>query len=87
MATLSASWVLHLTLIVLYFNKISMHFITAWFLQSHLKFNPTKCSHISLKPYLVISYYILDTLVTSTHIQKDLGILISSDLSWDKHYE
>ena len=45
--------------------------------------SPAKYSYVSFKSNLVTSYYILDTLVTFTHVQKDLGTLISSDFSWN----
>ena len=58
-----------------------------WLLHFRLKFNLTKYFHVSFNSSLATSYYISNTEVTPTNTQKDLGIIVSSDLNWKYHYE
>ncbi len=50
--------------------------------------NHHKCQSLSVtrnvKP-VQSHYHIKDTPVTSTNVQKDLGVLITSDLKWNQH--
>ena len=57
-----------------------------WSEQWSLLFNPTKIVQISFKPNLQTSYTIGTSLVTRVESHKDLGIILSSNLTWDTHY-
>ena len=54
-----------------------------WSEQWSLLFNPTKIVQISFKPNLQTSYTIGTSLITS---HKDLGIIVSSNLTWKAYY-
>ena len=57
-----------------------------WSEQWSLLFNPTKIVQISFKLNLQISYTIGTSLITKVESHKDLGIILSSNLTWDAHY-
>ena len=57
-----------------------------WSEQWSLLFNPTKIVQISFKPNLQTSYAIGTSLITKVESHKDLGIILSSSLIWDAHY-
>ena len=46
----------------------------------------SKCTHISFKPKFVSSYNLSDTAISITDFQKDLGLVVSNNLSWENHY-
>ena len=50
-------------------------------------FNPKKSVHLSINAKVITNYKIADTQVLTNSSHKDLGIIISSDLSWDQHYK
>ena len=50
-------------------------------------FNPQKSVHLSINSKVTTNYKIADTQVVTNSSHKDLGITISSDLSWDQHYK
>ena len=50
-------------------------------------FNPQKSVHLSINSKVTTNYKIADTQVVTNSSHKDLGITISSDLSWDRHYK
>ena len=56
-----------------------------WSEQWSLLFNPTKIVQISFKPNLQTSYTIGTSLITKVESHKDLGIILSSNLTWDTH--
>ena len=60
--------------------------INTWSKSSQLNFNISKCTHISFKPKLVSSYNLSDTAISITDFQKDLGLVVSNDLSLENHY-
>ena len=60
--------------------------IITWSKSSQLNFNISKCTHISFKPKIVSSYNLSDTAISITDFQKDLGLVVSNDLSWENHY-
>ena len=62
--------------------------IITWSKSSQLNFNISKCTHrhISFKSKFVSSYNLSDTTISTTDFQKDLGLVISNDLSWANHY-
>ena len=54
-----------------------------------LPFNPSKCvilRFFSSSPDLTPAYYLDNTPISISNLQKDLGVTISSDLSWSQHY-
>ena len=52
-----------------------------------LYFNPKKSVHLSINAKVITNYKIADTQVLTNCSHKDLGIIISTDLSWDQHYK
>ena len=60
-------------------------------LDSDMDFNFKKFIHLSFKSKLdtthIIIYTISDTRIPRSDSHKDLGITLSVDLSWDKHYK
>ena len=60
--------------------------IITWSKSSQLNFNISKCTHISFKPKFVSSYNLSDTAISITDFQKDLGLVVSNDLSWENYY-
>ena len=60
--------------------------LSHWSEQWSLLFNPTKIVQISFKPNLQTSYTIGTSLITKVESHKDLGIILSSNLTWDAHY-
>ena len=62
--------------------------VCLWCTDWKLKMNTSKCSHIhfSLRtPTAAKSYVIEDTVIRSSDSYKDLGITVTSTLSWSKH--
>jgi len=47
-------------------------------------FNPTKSIHLHINAKAITEYRIADTNIVT---KKDLGIVMSNDLSWNQHYE
>ena len=60
--------------------------IITWSKSSQLNFNISKCTHIFFKPKFVSSYNLSDTAISITNFQKDLGLVVSNDLSLENHY-
>ena len=52
-----------------------------------MDFNLKKFIHLSFKSKLDTTYTISDTCIPRSNSHKDLGITLSVDLSWDKHYK
>ena len=52
----------------------------------YLAFNTNKFVHLSFNNKLLTSYKIDDLPITSSSSHRDLGIILSSDLSWKAHY-
>ena len=52
-------------------------------------FNPNKSIHLSINAKVMISteYRIARTDIMTRSVGKDLGIVMSYDLSWNQHYE
>ena len=61
--------------------------IFTWSLDSAMDFNFKKFIHLSFKSKLDTIYTISDTRIPRSDCHKDLGIILSVDLSWDKHYK
>ena len=58
-----------------------------WSEQWSLLFNPTKIIQISFKSNLQTSYTIGTSSITKVESHKNLGIILSSNLTWDAHYD
>ena len=50
-------------------------------------FNPTKSIHLSINTKVSAEYIIAGTDIMTRGVHKDLGIIMSDDLSWNQHYE
>ena len=69
-----------------------LHNLTQWSEYWNLHFNDSKCVLLRFLSRIPDSsfdhiYYIKTQLVARRESHKDLGILISEDLSWKKHYD
>ena len=60
--------------------------LITWSSASHLKFNLNKSVHLVFKSKIPTSYTMFDTSISHTDSHKDLGLVLSEDLSWSKHY-
>ena len=47
----------------------------------------SKCIHISFRSKIQTTYHIGLSPITTAITHRDLGILVSSDLSWEPHYQ
>ena len=61
--------------------------LLAWSSESDLDFNLEKFVHLSFKRKLETTYTTSDTAIPLNNSHKDLGIILSDDLSWEKHYK
>ena len=61
--------------------------LNLWSVQWRLLFNPTKIVQISFKSTLQTSYTIGRSSISKVDSHKDLGIILSSNLTWDAHYD
>jgi len=50
-------------------------------------FNPTKSIHLSINAKISTVYRIASTDIVTWSVHKDLGIVMTDDLSWNQHYE
>ncbi|XP_065895940.1 uncharacterized protein [Dysidea avara] len=57
-----------------------------WSQDSNLSFNTKKFIHLSFNTNFPTSYNIDDSSITSSNTHRDLGIILSTDLSWRNHY-
>ena len=60
--------------------------LITWSSASHLKFNLNKSVHLAFKSKISTSYTMFDTSISHIDCHKDLGLVLSEDLSWSKHY-
>ena len=58
-----------------------------WSFDWNLTFNLFKCIHISFRFKTQTTYHIGLSPITTAITHCDLGILVSSDLSWELHYQ
>ena len=71
--------------------QLDIDALSSWSTDWKLMFNKTKCFILSIVSGRLMSvqgepqYFINDQLITLSNQQKDLGIMISSDLSWSHH--
>ena len=61
--------------------------VFTWSQDSDMDFNFKKFIHPSFKSSLNTTYTISDTSIPCSDSHKDLGIILSVDLCWDKHYK
>jgi len=61
--------------------------LLTWSKNSDLNFNLSKFVYLSFKCKLDNTYTMSDTCIPRTNSHKDLGLILSEDLSWDKHYK
>ena len=59
--------------------------LLTWSRDSDLDFNLNKFVHLSFKCKLDNTYTISDTHISCSDSHKDLGLILSEDLCWDKH--
>ena len=50
-------------------------------------FNPTKIIHLSINAKVSTEYRIPGTDIMTRRVHRDLGIIMSDDLSWNQHHE
>ena len=58
----------------------------SWSIRSNLLFSLTKILHMSFKSTITTSYSIGTNIIPKTETHRDLGIILSSNLSWEPHY-
>ena len=49
-------------------------------------FNTSKFIHLSFNAKFPTSYFIDDTIIKTSSTHHDLGVILSTDLSWKNHY-
>ena len=60
--------------------------LAKWSVDWNLFFNTNKFIHLSFNTRFTTSYSVNGTPIASTSTHRDLGIIISSNLSWNEHY-
>jgi len=63
-----------------------LNLLNIWSIDTNLQFNVFKIFHMSFKAQFTTSYSIGSSIISRTDTHKDLGIMISSNLSWETHY-
>ena len=58
----------------------------AWSLDSDLNFNIKKFIHLSFQRKFETTYSMSDSIIPHVGSHKDLGVILSEDLSWEKHH-
>ena len=54
---------------------------------SDLNFNLKNCAYLSFKHNVDTTYTLSDIIIPYNMCHKDLGVILSSDLSWNNHYK
>ena len=65
--------------------QVDINAILTWSRLSLL--NLFKCTYISFKPKIISTYNLSDTAISSSNFYKDLGLMVSNNLSWVNHYD
>jgi len=60
--------------------------LVTWSETTDMNFSVKKTIHLSFKCKVPTAYYMFDTVISHQDSHKDLGIIVSEDLSWNKHY-
>ena len=63
-----------------------LNLLYRWSTDTDLLFGLSKTMFMSFKPNLSTSYSVGSTAISKVCTHKDLGIIISSNLSWESHY-
>ena len=58
-----------------------------WSINNDLSFSIPKCIHLSFNSKSATTYFIDGSSLPQPHSQHNLGLQLSSDFSWSKHYE
>ena len=63
-----------------------------WAISVQLEFNLSKCTQVTFKPSpatsgLATSYDMLHCSLSCNDTCKDLGLIVSNNITWDKHYK
>ena len=61
--------------------------LSNWSKVSLLSFHSSKSTHLSFKSKVTTSYNINDSPIKTSHLHKDLEVMISDDLNRDKHHD
>ena len=61
--------------------------LCTWSHNSDLLFSINKCIHLSFNNKIPTSYSVATTTLPQLHSHRDLGLLLSVDLSWRNHYD
>ena len=64
--------------------------LTDWSSEHFMKFNANKCKHLVMtkqKSFMHTSYNLSGSQVAVVSIEKDLGVHVSSSLSWNDHID
>ena len=68
-----------------------LNHLTMWSQQWHLCFNPKKCVLVRFSPSphssITNDYLINDLPISNQNLYRDLGVILTSNLSWNEHYK
>ena len=65
-------------------SNLNLHY--SWSIRSNLLFSLSKILFTSFKSTIATSYSIGANILPKTETHRDLGVIISSNLSWELHY-
>jgi len=68
--------------------QIDLHNLTTWSQHCNLNFNAAKCALLQFSsgcPPTAFNYILNGDLISAQETHRDLGIIVSSDLSWREH--
>ena len=61
--------------------------LSNWSTTSLLSFHSSKSTHLSFKCKFTSTYNINGNPINTSHLHKDLGVLISDNLNWNEHHD
>ena len=63
--------------------------LSEWCTKWSLYLNKNKCStiHFKARSSTTFNYYLKNQLISTKHMEKDLGLIVSADLNWQPHYQ